>query len=264
VDGKFDDCQALVKRAFADPDLQGLHLSSANSINFGRLLPQSIYYVYAYSKLRGDVGEKIVYSVPSGNFGDLIGGIIAKEMGLPVSRFVVATNENNEFPRFLESGVYEPIRPSKACISNAMNVGHPSNLARLFHIYGGWIDNGGVVREQPDLDRMRADLWSVSVSDDETRKAIKEAYVKHKLLLEPHGAVGWKALMDYIGVEGGGLAVSLETADPAKFPDEIVSILGVEPELPESLKGLDELEEQMVKLPGDYGRLKEFLRGMEV
>jgi threonine synthase len=261
--GKFDDCQALVKKAFADGDLTALHLSSANSINFGRLLPQSIYYVYAYSKLYEKGGEGIVFSVPSGNFGDLMGGILAREMGLPVKKFVVATNENDEFPRFLESGVYKPIRPSKPCISNAMNVGHPSNLARLFHIYGGWIDENGVVKEMPDLDRMRSDLWSVSVSDDETRQTIRNAYNRYKLLLEPHGAVGWKALEDYVkSARSSVFAVSLETADPAKFPEEITAVLGFEPELPESLRGLDDLEERVIKLPGDYNSLKKFLKDM--
>lgn len=126
VDGKFDECQALVKRAFADPELRELNLSSANSINVGRLLPQSVYYFYAYSRISD--GEEIVVSVPSGNFGNLMGGLIAMRMGLPIRRFVVATNENDEFPVFMRTGVYKPIRPSRNCISNAMNVGHPSNL----------------------------------------------------------------------------------------------------------------------------------------
>ncbi|MBD3388102.1 MAG: threonine synthase [Candidatus Altiarchaeales archaeon] len=261
VDGKFDDCQALVKRAFSDSSLDSLRLSSANSINFGRLLPQSFYYVYAYSRLAGE-GDEIVFSVPSGNFGDLMGGIVAREMGLPVKRFVVATNENDEFPEFLKTGVYKPLRPSRACISNAMNVGHPSNLARLFHVYGGWIDETGRVRENPDVEAMRGDLWAVSVSDDETRKTIKDAYERHGLLLEPHGAVGWKALVDYLASEGGALSVSLETADPAKFPEEIESLLGFEPELPDSLKGLDDLEENVTPLENDYDSLRKFLQTM--
>jgi threonine synthase len=262
LDGKFDDCQTLVKKAFADKDLQHLNLSSANSINFGRLLPQSVYYAYAYSKLNEKPGEDIAFSVPSGNFGDLMGGVIAREMGVPVGKFIVATNENNEFPRFLETGEYTPIKPSKACISNAMNVGHPSNLARLFHLYGGWIDEMGVVKKMPDLDKMRRDLWSISVSDKKTREAIKDAYSKHGLLLEPHGAVGWRALEEYMDSAGSVFAVSLETADPAKFPEEITSVLGFEPEVPESLKGLDGMPEHVEHLPDDYSRLKEFLKEM--
>jgi threonine synthase len=257
--GKFDECQALVKRAFADRDLTQLNLSSANSINFGRLLPQSVYYVYAYSKLFQSEGEEIVFAVPSGNFGDLMGGMLAKRMGLPIGRFIVATNENDEFPRFLESGEYSPIRPSKACLSNAMNVGHPSNLARLFHMYGGWMDEKGKVKARPDLALMRRDMWSVSVTDDETRRTIKDAYASFKIVLEPHGAVAWNALNRYPPLKIGGFAVSLETADPAKFPDELVSLLGFDPEVPDSLKGLDGPQE-MAHLSGDYPQFKGFLK----
>jgi len=142
VHGKFDDCQALVKQAFVDPELSALNLSSANSINIGRLLPQAVYYFYAQSRA-APAGGDVVFSVPSGNFGDLMGGLLALRMGLPAKKFVAATNENDEFPRFMKSGTYEPIRPSRNCISNAMNVGHPSNLARLFSLYGGQMDEMG-------------------------------------------------------------------------------------------------------------------------
>jgi threonine synthase len=140
VDGQFDDCQAMVKQAFADPALRGLRLTSANSINIGRLLPQAVYYVYAYVNL-ADVAarEPITVSVPSGNFGDMMGAIIAWRMGLPIARLVVATNANDEFPIFVRTGEYRKIVPSRVCISNAMNVGHPSNLARLVDAYGGWM-----------------------------------------------------------------------------------------------------------------------------
>jgi threonine synthase len=262
LDGKFDDCQALVKKAFADRDLEEFNLSSANSINFGRLLPQSVYYVYAYSRLCGKAGEDIVFSVPSGNFGDLMGGVIAKNMGLPVSRFIVATNENNEFPTFLETEDYRPISPSISCISNAMNVGHPSNLARLFHVYGGWLDEVGNVRKNPDLDAMRRDLWSISVSDEETRETIKSAYSKYGLLLEPHGAIGWRALEEYVKSEGDVFAVSLETADPAKFPEEITRLLGFEPEIPDSLMGLEDLSEHVINSRNDYDEFKAILSKM--
>jgi len=262
VDGKFDDCQRLVKEAFADPDLSGLNLSSANSINFGRLLPQIVYYYYAYSRLSELEGERIVFSVPSGNFGNMMGCVLAHRMGLPIEKIVAPTNENDEFPRFLTGGAYSPISPSRACISNAMNVGHPSNLARLFHVYGGWIDEKGGVHKMPDIEAMRGDLFSVSVSDAQTRETIKSAYEEYKVVLEPHGAVGWRGLMEYLRVSGWeGLSVSLETADPAKFPEEIVKVLGFEPELPESMKGLDKLEEKYEELPGDYSSLKKYLLG---
>ncbi len=259
VSGKFDDCQALVKQAFADPDLKGLNLSSANSINIGRLLPQAVYYFYAYSRVAAQ-GEKVVFSVPSGNFGDLMGGLIALKMGLPVHRFIAATNENDEFPNFMKTGIYKPISPSKNCISNAMNVGHPSNLARVFGLYGGQMDETGRVNKQPDLKAMREDLYAVSISDEETKKTIKEAYDRHKVLLEPHGAVGWAGLMQYLKECGDwSPCVSLETADPAKFPEEIQKLTGVNPSLPKSMAELDHLEEHFPRMKGDYTSLKEYL-----
>ncbi|HNY34574.1 MAG TPA: threonine synthase, partial [Methanothrix soehngenii] len=261
VAGKFDDCQALVKQAFVDPELKGLELSSANSINVGRLLPQAVYYFYAHSRVAPG-GEEVVFSVPSGNFGDLMGGLIALKMGLPVKKFVAATNENDEFPRFMQTGVYEPIRPSKNCISNAMNVGHPSNLARLFSLYGGQMDETGQVARQPDLSAMREEIYAVSISDEETRQTIREAYSQYKVLLEPHGAVGWAGLVRYLDEFGDwSPAVSLETADPAKFPDEIVRLTGVNPSLPPAMASLDEKEEHYLEMDGSYASLKNYLKG---
>ncbi len=261
VSGKFDDCQALVKQAFVDPELKGLELSSANSINVGRLLPQAVYYFYAHSRVAPG-GEEVVFSVPSGNFGDLMGGLIALKMGLPVKKFVAATNENDEFPRFMQTGVYEPIRPSRNCISNAMNVGHPSNLARLFSLYGGQMDETGQVARQPDLSAMREEIYAVSISDEETRQTIREAYSQYKVLLEPHGAVGWAGLVRYLKEFGDwSPAVSLETADPAKFPDEIVRLTGVNPTLPSAMASLDEKEEHYLMMDGCYASLKDYLKG---
>ena len=261
VSGKFDDCQALVKQAFVDPELKGLELSSANSINVGRLLPQAVYYFYAHSRVAPG-GEEVVFSVPSGNFGDLMGGLIALKMGLPVKKFVAATNENDEFPCFMQTGVYEPIRPSKNCISNAMNVGHPSNLARLFSLYGGQMDETGQVARQPDLSAMREEIYAVSISDEETRQTIREAYSQYKVLLEPHGAVGWAGLVRYLNEFGDwSPAVSLETADPAKFPDEIVRLTGVNPSLPPAMASLDEKEEHYLEMDGSYASLKNYLKG---
>jgi threonine synthase len=259
INGKFDDCQALVKQAFVDPELRGLNLSSANSINIGRLLPQAVYYFYARSRAALH-GEEIVFSVPSGNFGDLMGGLIAMKMGLPVHKFVVATNENDEFPVFMQTGVYEPIRPSKNCISNAMNVGHPSNLARLFCLYGGQMDETGRVSKQPDLIAMHKDLYAVSITDDVTRQTIKEAYSQYGVLLEPHGAVAWAGLVRYLNECGNwSPCISLETADPAKFPEEIVRLTGINPALPQVMARLDELEEHFEKMNGNYASLKNYL-----
>jgi len=258
VRGKFDDCQALVKRAFNDSELKDLNLTSANSINFGRLMPQIVYYVYAYSRL----GSEIIFSVPSGNFGDLMGGILAKEMGIP-AKFIVAVNENDEFPNFLKTGEYKPVVPSKECSSNAMNVGHPSNLARLIDLYGGWLtderDSSGIVVkkgvlvEKPDMDKIRGDFISFSVTDDEVDATIKDIYSKHKVILEPHGAVGIAAVEK---AKLNGLIVSLETADPAKFPSKIKELLNIEPEVPERLSGLDGKEESYETIDNDYGEFK--------
>ncbi len=262
VDGKFDHCQALVKRAFSDPELAGLRLSSANSINIGRLLPQMVYYFYAYSRLAGRPGEPAVFSVPSGNFGDMMGACLARRMGLPMRRLVVATNENDEFPLFLASGAYRPIEPSRNCISSAMNVGHPSNLARLVDLYGGHMDETGAILSPPDMGRLRRDVFAVRIDDEETRRTIHEAHSENRLLLEPHGAVGWAGLRRYLEAEPwpGGLCVSLETAHPAKFPEEIRAILGFDPPLPPSLEGLESRPESYERMGNDYGAFRERLQ----
>lgn len=261
IDGKFDDCQEMVKQAFADPDLKSLDLSSANSINIGRLIPQSVYYVYAWSRL-ARAGEPLVIVTPSGNFGNMMGAVFASRMGVPVKRFVVPVNENDEFPTFLATGDYRKIEPSKACVSNAMNVGHPSNLARLVEIFDGHIDEKGKVVRLPDMDAMRRELFSTAVSDASTREAIREAWETHRLLLEPHGAVGWRGFLDYIDSEplDGLPAVVVETAHPAKFPDEIEKVLGITPEAPETLSRLDDLDEDFDRMEADYEAFKKYLQ----
>lgn len=262
VAGKFDDCQALVKRAFADPALQQIRLTSANSINIGRLLPQAVYYIYSYLRLADlEAGEPIVFSVPSGNFGDMMGAMIAWRMGLPVARLLIATNENDEVPLFLRTGEYRKIVPSRVCISNAMNVGHPSNLARLVDLYGGFLDETGSLIRPPDMEAMRRDLLAVSISDAETRQTIREAWARHRVLLEPHGAVGWTALERYLdsAPPPEPLAVSVETAHPAKFPEEIRALTGIDPDLPPSLAGLDEKSEQFGRLSGEYEPFRDLL-----
>ncbi len=263
LDSKFDDCQALVKQAFSDPDLADLQLTSANSINIGRLLPQSVYYLYAASRL-ADIatGEKIVFAVPSGNFGDLLGGLLAFHTGLPVHRFVVATNANDEVPRFFATGTYEKIVPSRKCISNAMNVGHPSNLARLVDLYGGHMDEKGNLHRAPDMERIRRDMHGVSIDDAATRATIVAAHQRYGTLLEPHGAVGWAGLERYLDEHrelSQAVAISLETAHPAKFPEEIRTLIGIDPPVPASLKGLDERPESYREMETDYRAFKEYL-----
>ncbi len=259
VEGKFDDCQKMVKQAFLDPDLAKLKLTSANSINIGRILPQSIYYIWGYAQIASE-GEEAVICVPSGNFGNAFGCELAWRMGLPLHRLLMPTNENNEFPRLLDSGAYQKVDPSRMCLSNAMNVGHPSNLARFFDAYGGNIDKEGDVHLVPDLDLMRKRIFSVSVSDEETRETIRSAYQRYGLLLEPHGAVGWKGLERYLEVEGDfPLCLSIETAHPAKFPDEIEELLGIHPPLPDSLRGLEEKTGEPIPIPNDYRVFKDLL-----
>jgi len=259
VDGKFDDCQNLVKQAFSDPTFSAFNLTSANSINFGRILPQIVYYIYAYAQLARE-GENMVFSVPSGNFGDALGCEYARRMGLPVKKIVMPTNENDEFPLFLETGVYRKISPSRACISNAMNVGHPSNLARFFDLYGGTVDRNGTVHRMPDLETMRQNIFSVSISDEETRKTIKKIYDRYGVLLEPHGAVGWRGLEIYLERFGdASLCVSLETAHPAKFPEEIEALLNVTPPIPPSMKDIDGRTGEPVVLSGTYDEFKDYL-----
>ncbi len=263
VDGKFDDCQAMVKRAFADSELSSIRFTSANSINIGRLLPQSVYYVYAWLRLADtERAEPMVVSVPSGNFGDLCGGLLAHQAGLPVSRWVVATNANDEVPVFFDTARYDKIVPSLQCISNAMNVGHPSNLARLVALYGGHMDEVGVLNRVPDLARIRSDMWAVSIGDDETRRTISETWRDHKVLLEPHGAVGWAALNRYFDAGNGDadtLAISLETAHPAKFPDEVRELTGVDPEVPATLAAVESKPESYDTIGVDYDVFRNLL-----
>ena len=264
IDGKFDDCQRLVKTAFRDPALSDISLSSANSINIGRLLPQSVYYFYAHAKLAANIDEKVVFSVPSGNFGNLMGGLIAKKMGLPVKQFIISTNENDEVPEFIHSGIYNVISPSKNCISSAMNVGHPSNLSRIVAFYGGVMDESGQIIKKPDLNQMRNDFYAVRITEDETRSTINEEYRKYNLLLEPHGAVAWKGMKEYsmqkeITKPGKPLCISLETAHPAKFPEELRQILNIEPTLPASLVGLEQKQEHYHSMNNSYPLLKEFI-----
>lgn len=264
IEGKFDDCQRLVKKAFMDPALAKINLSSANSINIGRLLPQSVYYFYAWSRVSSRADEKAVFSVPSGNFGNLMGGLIAKKTGLPVRQFIIATNGNDEVPEFLRTGTYKAINPSKNCISSAMNVGHPSNLPRVISLYDGVMDENGNITKAPDLKKMRSDLFAVSVTDEDTRRTIADVYRKYSILLEPHGAVAWNGIIKYYehnkkNQSGKQLSISLETAHPAKFPEELKQIINSEPPLPLSLEGLDKKVENYVTLENNYDLLKNFI-----
>ena len=263
IKGKFDDCQKLVKTAFADKELNNINLSSANSINFGRLVPQTLYYFWSYSRIVDIKNEKVIFSVPSGNFGNLTGGLIAKKMGLPIKRFISAVNENNEFPTFLRTGVYTKVDPSINCISNAMNVGHPSNLARIFDLYGGQIDEKGVIHKVPNMEELRNDIISYSISDESTKDTIVNFYNKYKKIIEPHGAVGWAALQLYRNSypkNNDIKSITFETADPSKFPEEIIKLIDIVPEMPNSLKLIQDKHEILnPKEISNYTDFKEYL-----
>ena len=260
IDGKFDDCQAMVKRAFADPALAHISLSSANSINIGRLLPQSVYYFYAASRV-AKPGEPIVFSIPSGNFGDMMGAVVAREMGLPVKKIVASVNDNDAFPKFLASGVYQKICPSRNSVSNAMNVGHPSNLARLVAVYGGQMDETGKISCQPDLVAMRRDIFSSSISDARTRASLRDFWNQYQILLEPHGVVAWQGFLDWNAVEplGDAPAVIVETANPAKFPEEVEKVVGWPPDVPPAMTAAIQLPEDFDRMDADYEKFKSYL-----
>lgn len=243
VDGVFDDCQDMVKRAFLDPDLAACHLTSANSINVARWLPQMFYYFIAYRELKKS-GKPLTIACPSGNFGNICAGIMAKRMGLPITRFVAATNVNDTVPRFLATGQYEA-KPSVATISNAMDVGNPSNFIRIQELYNH------------DRNRFAADFTSYAFTDEETLQAIQTIYGASGYVAEPHGAVGYLGLKKALA-ETGGIGVFLETAHPIKFPETVEPTLGITLEYPEQIRAV--LDREKVKTPiSTYDELKDFL-----
>jgi threonine synthase len=247
IDGTFDDCQRLVKQAFADEELNKRQwFSSANSINIGRLLPQSFYYFNAYARTE-EKDLPFVVSVPSGNFGNLTAGIMASIMGLPVKKFIAATNINDIVPKYLETGVFTP-RPSIQTISNAMDVGNPSNFARIKEIF------------KNDYYSIKNRIFGVSFSDEETRGAIKEIQEKFDYLIDPHGAVGYLALKKFANDNFNYYnSVILETAHPAKFINIVEEVTGRKIEIPDLLKGCLQKQKQSVKLSREYGDLRSYL-----
>ena len=222
VDGTFDDCQALVKTAFADKELnEKLNLTSANSINIARLLPQSFYYFYAWAQMQ-PTNKKLVFSVPSGNYGNLTGGLLAKQMGLPIHSFVAAANKNKVVPDYLASGKYEP-KASVQTISNAMDVGAPSNFARMMEMY-----------QDRHADVIK-DVNGAWYTDEETEEAMLDVYNRTKYILDPHGAVAYLGLKKYLNVKDE-LGIFLETAHPAKFKDTVEAVLNTEIKIPDYLQ----------------------------
>lgn len=250
IDGVFDDCQALVKQAFIDEELTSrISLTSANSINIARLIPQSFYYHHAWAQLQEKHPNcEVVFCVPSGNFGNLTAGLIAKRMGLPVKHFVAATNANNVVPQYLESGQFEA-RASIATISNAMDVGNPSNFARMMDLYNN------------DHRAICADITGYTYTDAETRETMKEIYDQTGYILDPHGAVGYRALNTYLADRPDTYGVFLETAHPAKFKAEVESTLGINIPLPAQLAKAMQSKKESIKMDNDYDKLKRWLLG---
>lgn len=247
IDGSFDDCQTLVKSAFLDRDLaEQLNLTSANSINLSRLVPQSFYYIHAARQLPD--GVKPTFVVPSGNFGNLTAGLLAMKLGLPVEHFVAATNRNDVVPEYLATGSYRP-RPSIATISNAMDVGAPSNFVRMQALFGS------------SWDEMKRNITGFHYSDEQTRAAIREVKSLRHYAIDPHGAVGWLAARQWRAIHPGTATITLETAHPAKFPDVMEEELGAKSvEIPERLACLADKPKVATPLGTDKGQFHDWLR----
>ena len=245
VDGVFDDCQEMVKTAFLDSGLSSLNLTSANSINVARWLPQMFYYFIAFRALKSK-NKRLVFSVPSGNFGNICAGIMGQQMGLPIDHFIASTNVNDAVPRYLETGTYNPM-PTIQTISNAMDVGNPSNFIRIQKIFNN------------DVVKMKKYLSGYRYTDQQTRKALKEIYDLKNYIADPHGAVGYLGLKEYLNQQKEDLyGVFLETAHPVKFFDSVNKTLKLEVAIPERLK--DTLSKEKVSVPiKDYSELKAYL-----
>ena len=253
IDGTFDDCQALVKQAFLDPELnQHLQLSSANSINIARLIPQSFYYFEAWKQVKG-AEKDVVFCIPSGNFGNLTAGLLAQKMGLPVHHFIAATNVNDVVPDYLSSGKFEP-RPSIRTISNAMDVGNPSNFARMLDLYKAV--NGD---ECSTWNIMKEAIFGYAFTDEETKKGVLEVKNKYDYTIDPHGAVGYLALSSYQKEHKNTTGIILETAHPSKFREDMEEILSAEIEIPERLARLASLKKEAHRMATDFDPFKEFL-----
>lgn len=246
VDGVFDDCQALVKSAFMDSDLnKHMKLTSANSINVARFLPQSFYYFYAYAQMKKiGLADNLVVCVPSGNFGNITSGLFAKKMGLPIKRFIAANNANDIFYKYLQTGVYEP-KASVQTIANAMDVGDPSNFARILDLY------------KNNHDAICADVSGAAFTDKQIAETIKAVYDKYGYICDPHGACGYRALEE--GLADGETGVFLETAHPAKFKNTVEAIIGHEIDLPQKLAEFMKGTKQSIQMSRNFEDFKEYL-----
>lgn len=245
IQGSFDDCQALVKQAFLDEELnKKYNLSSANSINIARLIPQSFYYFEGYKQMKDK--SKPVFCVPSGNFGNLTAGLFAKKMGLPVHKFIAATNKNDVVPRYLKTGVYSPTE-SISTISNAMDVGAPSNFSRILELYG------------QDWDSIKNEIIGFSFSDEETRACMQKVFQNHKYICDPHGAVGFLAAEEYIKTDPTAHVIFLETAHPSKFLSVVEDTLKTSVDVPKRLASLSHKTKKAVELSTTFSEFKVYL-----
>ena len=246
IDGTFDDCQQMVKQAFADVDLnKKLFLTSANSINVARWLPQQFYYFFAYQQWN-DKNNPPVISVPSGNFGNICAGLLAHRSGLPVSHFIAACNDNDVVTEYLKTGNYVP-KASVATISNAMDVGSPSNFVRILELF------------HKEFQSLKNVMSSYSFSDEETKDILKEVYLKDNYLLDPHGAVGYGALKKYLEEHLNIKGIFLETAHPVKFYDVVEPVINEKVPMPVLINDLLLLKKQSIKLKANYEQLKDYL-----
>ena len=244
IEGSFDDCQAMVKTAFRDEDLRSVYqLTSANSINVARWLPQQLYYLFAMQQWKGK--SRPVVSVPSGNFGNICAGMLAFKSGLPIGHFIAACNSNDTIPHFLQTGQM-PEKPAVATISNAMDVARPSNFVRILEIFG-------------DIEAVKKHLTAVSISEEKTRETIRQVYAQNGYTLDPHGAVGFAALQEFLAEEPGHNGFVLGTAHPVKFPDVVEAETGTPPPIPEELIPLFEKEKRSTVLPASFEKLKSYL-----
>ncbi len=246
VDGTFDDCQKMVKTAFLDSDLTGkMQLTSANSINVARWLPQLFYFLFAYKQTRSK-GKEIIFSVPSGNFGNICAGMVAQKLGMPVKHFIASTNVNDVVPNYMIKGEYIP-KPSKATISNAMDVGDPSNFIRIQHLY------------QNDLERLLQNLSSYSFTDEETKNAMRHIYNASGYIADPHGAVGYLGLKKYQENQSNTYGIFMETAHPVKFLDVVKDTLGITPAIPPQIQKVMGRKKKSITI-SSYDELKNYLK----
>ena len=259
VDGVFDDCQRLVKSAFMDKQLnEHMMLTSANSINVARFLPQAFYYFNAYARLTGilsnndSLKSQIVMCVPSGNFGNICSALFGHEMGLPVKRFIAANNANDVFYKYLQTGQYEP-KASIQTLANAMDVGDPSNFARIINLYS---KNGQLSSEETHK-AITSLISGTTYADEQIRETMRQCYAETGYILDPHGACGYQALVE--GLQPGEVGVFCETAHPAKFKEKVDDILGIDVEIPERLAAFMKGEKQSVPMTKDFEDFKAYL-----